>query len=253
MSNVQQLSGTVYLGLINPSNGNFLGYLPPMECSAFTPGRAEATVVEVKSAKRAQKGQVIFSQSTQGAPSLEMTFPELDSVLMGMAFAASPETLTVSSGTITNELVTLHALDTWYAISKRTLSSIVVTENTDTTPDTYVLDEDYEVNARLGLIRGLSGGDLTAGQIVRVSATNAAFAGEKYEGELVPQRSFRILFDGRNDVTLKDIIIEYHEVPISAPLEIFDLLSTELITLTLTGAPITPTGKTAPYTVIRQS
>ena len=59
MSKFQEFSGTVYLGLIDPSNGNFLGYLPPLECPSFVPSRSEPSVVEVKSMKRAQRGQVL--------------------------------------------------------------------------------------------------------------------------------------------------------------------------------------------------
>lgn len=251
MSKFQEFSGTVYLGLIDPTTGNFLGYLPPLECSSFKPSRAEPSVIEVKSAQRAKKGQVVYSKSTQGAAALEMVFSEMDSTLFGLAFAASPTTLSVSSSTLTNEAITLHALDTWYAASKRTLTSVVLKDATATT--TYVLGTDYEVDARLGLIRALTGGDIAAGDVVKLSATYAAFTGEKFDGELVPQRIFRILFDGQNEVTKKDILIEYHEVPIQAPQEIFDFLSEELLSLTLTGTPITPAGKTSPYTIIRQS
>mgnify|MGYP000952133558 CR=1 FL=1 len=251
MSKFQEFSGTVYLGLIDASNGNFLGYLPPLECSSFVPSRSEPTVLEVKSAKRAMKGQVVYSKSTPGAPSLEMAFSEMDSTLFGLAFAASPAALTVSSGSFTDEVVTLHALDTWYAASKRNLSSVVVKNNAGDV--THVLGTDYEVDTRLGLVRALTGGAITAGLAVKVSASYAAFSGEKFDGELVSQRSFRILFDGRNEVSGKDILVEYHEVPIQAPQEIFDFLSVELLSLTLTGTPITPTGKTSPYTIIRQS
>ncbi len=251
MSKFQEFSGTVYLGLIDPSNGNFLGYLPPLECSSFVPSRGEPSVVEVKSLKRAQRGQVVYSKSTQGTPGLQMVFKEMDSVLFGLAFAASPEALTISSASLTDEAIVLHAVDAWYAASKRNLSSIVLKNNAGDT--TYVLNTDYEVDARLGLIKAKTGGAITAGSSVKLSATFAAFTGEKFDGELVPQRSFRILFDGRNETSLKDILIEYHEVPIQAPQEIFDFLSEELLSLTLTGTPITPAGKTSPYTIIRQS
>lgn len=251
MSKFQEFSGTVYLGLIDPSNGNFLGYLPPLECSSFLPSRGEPTVVEVKSLKRAQRGQVVYSKSTQGTPGLQMVFKEMDSILFGLAFAASPATLSISASTFTAQSVTLHALDTWYALPQRNVSSVVATNVAADV--TYDVDDDYEIDARLGLIRGKTGGAITAGGVVKVSASYAAFTGEKFDGELVPQRSFRILFDGRNETSLKDILIEYHEVPIQAPQEIFDFLSEELLSLTLTGTPITPTGKTSPYTIIRQS
>ena len=78
MSKFQEFSGTVYLGLIDPSNGNFLGYLPPLECPSFVPSRSEPSVVEVKSMKRAQRGQVVYSKSTQGSPGLQMVFKEMD-------------------------------------------------------------------------------------------------------------------------------------------------------------------------------
>jgi len=75
------------------------------------------------------------------------------------------------SGSITDELVTLHT-NRWSEISVRSLSAVVVTGPAGT--PVHVLDTDYALDAENGLLAMIDGGGITDSDVVEVSATNAA-------------------------------------------------------------------------------
>jgi hypothetical protein len=76
-----------------------------------------------------------------------------------------------STATVTNEAVTLTALDTWYALAnKRQQPGTVVVKDT-TLVTTYVEGDDYAIDYANGQVRGITGGGITAGDVVKVTYT----------------------------------------------------------------------------------
>lgn len=243
-----KFEGDVYLGRIDPTTGAFLGYVGPLECDAFEPGREDGNTLDIKSKRREIYGQTIYSETEPGSTNLRMVFKEQPSEILAIAFAANPAALTVTGATVTAEAVKATKLDTWLPFVHKNVSDVIVTKGT-----ALVLGTDYELNTRLGMIRYLSSGSVVVDDIPTVDYSYGSMSGEKFDGETVAEGSFRIYFDGRNRVSKKDFSMEYYEVKIPAPTSIFDLLSSDLVTLELTGNAITPSGKPAPYQVVKFS
>lgn len=248
--------GDVYLARLDPETGENLGYFGPLEADAFEPGREEGEVIEVKSKRRDMYGQTIHSETEQGTATLRIVFKEQPSEILAIAFAANPEVYTVASAAaVVDSVVTVPALDVWIPFpgNKKNLTAVSAKDDADAT----IPPAKYEVNARLGLIKYLSdpvgGSPVAVDDEVKLTFTPGAEGGIKFDGETVAEGTFAVFFDGKNRVSKKDFSAEYYAVKIPAPTDIFDLLSSELVTLEVTGRATTPAGKNHPYRMIKHS
>jgi hypothetical protein len=131
---------------------------------------------------------------------LELTVDEFNRHVLAIALLGDTVDVTQAGGSITNELITAR-IGAFVKLDNEQVSAVVVTEDTDTSPVTYVLGTDYEVNLRLGMIRVLEGGAITEGQILRVSYTAAAVSKERTRGGMLPSVVGEIFLDGKNLVT----------------------------------------------------
>lgn len=246
--------GDVYFGLVDPTNNKFLGYIGPLEADSFVPSREEGEVQEITSKRRDIYGQTIYSETEPGRSVLTIGFREQPSPLLALIFAANLDTINVAGSTVTAEVIEVTELETWIPLAHRNITLTPTPPVVESEPagTTYVITDDYILNTRLGLIKFIAGGAVTKGSSVSLDYTYGALTGTKFDGETVPEREVRVFFDGKNRVTKKDFSMEYYSVKIAAPTDMFDLLSSELITTELSGTALTPTGKTAPYQVIKQ-
>lgn len=246
--NLLKYEGSVYVAPLNTSTDAFEGYYAdPIECRVFEVSREEGEVTELKSKQRDRYDQVIDSEETSGTASLRVEFLEVPANIMAILFAGLNTTFTQASGAITNDPVTIVTLDRWFPLANPHLNDAVAAVVTNTAGDTtYVVDEDYEIDYRQGLIRALTGGDITAGQTIHVDYTKLAKTGVTTRGETNLAANFRLKFDGKNRYTSKDTYGEVWQVNLKST-EAVDLLSSEPITAVLEGPMITPTGKTEPY------
>lgn len=261
---LHKYAGDVYLSHLD-ADGNPTGYFGPIECDAFTPGRSTEDGEETRSKKRATIDQIIDSEPGAVTPSLSMNFKEIPTELLALAFAAEPSALAVGSGTVSEGGLVIRRAGV-YQLPHRNLASSpapVVTEDEDDTPTVYAAGDDYIIDHRIGLIRIVPGGaiatalaaaqdlDPSATLTLQVSYTYSSFTATEFIGETVRQAELAVLFDGINRKSGKDLTVEYWRVQVPAPDDIFDLLSSDLITLTIEGTPITPSGKTGPFRVLK--
>jgi hypothetical protein len=266
MSDINQFEGNVWLSHLSPE-GVPLGYFGPVECTAFVPSRTTEDATNVTSRKKGIHGQTIHSIAGESSAALSMAFIEQPVELLALAFASKPEQVTVSAGTVSDEEVVIGAVGAFKLAQRNILASpaVEVVEDTDTDPETYVLGEDYVIDNAIGMIRILPGGaiaqalataqgsDEDATITVLVSYSYGALSATAFDGETVKRANLAVLFDGRNRVSGKDFSMEYYHLVVDAPDEIFDLMSLELITLTIAGDALTPEGKTAPYRVLKSN
>lgn len=250
MSDLAKLEGDVYLGRI-AANGDFLGYEGPFECDAFVPSREGGETTEIKSKRRAMYGQVIHSETEGSTPGLSMTFLDLSPLILELLFGANLVDATVAAGTATDEPITAGDLGKMIKLPHSTVSSVIV-KDAATGLVTYVANTDYTVNLVLGSITPLDGGAITAGEDLEVSYSYAGFDADAYNGETVTSSKVRVYFDGLNRISQKAVRMEYYELNVPAPDDMIDLLSSEVINVTLAGTAITPVGYTQPYRVIKE-
>lgn len=203
--------------------------------------------VQRKSKQRDTYGQALDSVEIKQPTQLAINLDEIDSDNLAIALLGDSATVTQSSGSFVDTLVTVK-IGAWVSIGKRAISAVTVEEDTDTTPDTYILGTDYELDLRLGMIRALDGGALEDDQVVRVSGTAAAQTVAKVSGAVKPTIRAKIFVDGKNLANGDEIYVTIDETTLT-PTSAVDFLSGEFVTLEMTGAPKTLPGKTSPYTV----
>ncbi len=246
--NLLKFEGSVYVGPLNADTDAFEGYFPdPIECRVFELSREEGEVVELKSKQRDRYDQVIDSEESAGTPSLAVEFLEVTKEILAILFAGINSTFTQASGAVTNDPVTIAVVDRWFPLANANLNDAVAAVVTNVAGSTtYVVDDDYVIDYRQGLIKAVTGGDITGGLALHVDYTKLAAAGVKTRGETNLDGNFRLRFDGKNRYTSKDTWGEVWQVNLKST-EAVDMLSAEPITAKLAGPMITPTGKNEPY------
>lgn len=246
--NLLKYEGSVYLAPLNLTTDAFEGYYEsPIECRVWEISREDGDTTELKSKQRDRYDQLIDSEETAGTASIAVEFLEVPKEIMAVLFSGSLTTFTQTSGTVTDEVVTIPVLGRWVPLANAHLNDGVAAVVTNTAGDTtYVVNTDYKVDYRQGLILAVSGGAITAGQSLKVDYTKLAKSGVTVAGETALKANFRLKFDGKNRYNGKDTYGEVWQVNLKSS-DPVDLLSSEAITAKLAGPMITPTGKTSPY------
>ena len=124
------------------------------------------------------------------------------------------------------------------------ISEVVVTPALGTNP--YVEGADYEISPRLGMIRRLPDGAITAGETVSITGKEAASTGAIIQGGTRPRIVMRFRLDGENLVNGENLILRADQVVVMST-EAHNFLQAEIATATLTGDMEIPAGKDAPF------
>lgn len=212
--------------------------------------KANTELLEKESRARGKRGQLVASVALLKAPEIEIVFGELNVDTARLAFMGTSAALSQSAGTIGAGAKITARQGMWVPVGFRNLTAagFAVTEDTDTTPDTYVLGTDYEVNWRLGTVRALPGGAIADKQLVRIAGAYSAVDGTVIKGATKPQLRARFFLDGRNLVDGSDAECEVFEAVV-APNSEFDFMADDFGELTLAGKLVTPIGKDSPFEV----
>jgi hypothetical protein len=99
------------------------------------------------------------------ASSFQFTLDEFSVLNLGLAFMGEQASQDQSAGSVTSESITARH-DKWVDVSKRKVSSVVVTDDPMST--TYVENTDYVVDYDEGMIKALSTGSITDGEALLV-------------------------------------------------------------------------------------
>lgn len=237
-------AGDLYLA--RQVNGVFEDFVGPFECSKFEI-KPNVQLREQISKGRSTYGQVIETVALQQPADLSVDLTEVNRETLAIALLGTTAALAQTSGTLSNEPVTVK-LDKWVPLSKAALTeaSVVVTNVAGTT--TYVKGVDYIVNAQLGWIKALTGGAITDATVVHVDATYSAISGTEIKGSTQAQLRVKFKLDGKNFADETPCIVTVHEAVIAADAA-FDFLSDNFATVTMPGRMKTPSGMTEPFTV----
>jgi len=239
-------AGDLYIARYNSITGLFEAFKGPYEATKFEI-KPNTELKEMTSRGRSSYGQVIESVPLPKPVDFTVDLPEVNKESLAIALMGTTSTFTQGSGTITDEVITAE-LDGWVRLSKENLAEagFVVTNSAGTT--TYVNGTDYIFNARLGMIKALTGGAITQGQSLKVDCSYAAQSGIQIAGSTQSQVRAKFFFDGINFADQLPVHVDVYEAVISAQTA-FDFLSDNFASISLPGRLKTPTGKTEPYKV----
>lgn len=238
--------GDLYIDRIDTTTGQKVGRTGPFEVGTFEI-KPNAELKEMSSKGKTTYGQVIETVPIQKPSDFKVVMNEVNKDGLTLALMGEISAINQGAGTINNEAITAK-LDKWVSLSKQNFQAagLVVTNQAGTT--TYVLGTDYEVNYRLGMIKALSTGAITADQVLNVDGSYNATTGSLIKGGVQPQLRAEFVLDGVNFADNRPVIVTAWEAVLT-PEEAFDFLADDFGNITLGGRLKTPTGKTSPYEV----
>jgi len=217
-------------------------------CSKFALN-PESEIKEQTGKGRTNYGQVVAAATLPGKTNISLTLNQLDAQNLAVAFLGDVAAGSQASGSIdVGSPVAVTAIaDRYVEIGKEQLSNVVVKDDTDTT--TYVEGTDYVLNARLGMIKALSTGAITGGDVLHISGDYAAITFEKITGGSSPIIRARLVLDGVNYVNGRNCKVVVKSARLKPSTEV-DFLSDDFLPLELEGVCEIPEGDTTAVDII---
>ena len=225
-------------------------YQGPYECTKFEI-KPNVDLKEMTSKGRNTYGQVIESVAIPQPADLTVDLPEVNKESLAIALLGTVAAVSQTAGTLTDEAVTVTALDAWLPTSKasfttmsvKTSANVVLTEG-----------EDYVVDKQLGWVKILATNDngVAAASSIKVSGSYAATTGNEIKGMTNAQLRAKFKLVGKNFADDLPYVATVHEAIIAAD-SAFDFLQDDFASVSLPGRMKTPTGFTEPFTVVLQN
>lgn len=240
-------AGDVYISRFDPVAAAYGPYIGPFETSKFEIS-ASADLKEQISKGRYTYGQVTAAVPIPKPVDFSVDFAQIDKTTMAMALQGDSAVVTTSIATITTHSV-ITAPDGWVDTGYTNISptAFLVTDGAST-PVTFVLGTDYEMNWDLGMIQALSTGAITAAETVKISGTTVANTSIVITGATDPQINARFRFDGINYVDGQPCRVDVYQAIMSSAAA-FDFLASDFNKASLKGRLVTPAGQAEPFQV----
>jgi len=236
--------GTMYLNRIVDGVAQGRVKVPGLARFSVSP---QSEKKEAKSKDKGKYGQVVAAVLLPQPTELGITITDVDGPALAMALMGDLETLSVSGGTVTDEVVTAK-LGQYLDLAQKniTAATVVVQDVTDTT--TYDEGVDYEINYAMGWIMPLAGGDISADDVLHIDYDHGAIAGQRIKGSTRAEVRGEMVLDGRNLADGKPLTVVVHEGIVATDGEV-DFMSDDFVELAMGGTMATPDGKNEPYYV----
>lgn len=169
---------------IGPCNGDVLS------------SKASSNVIKIPDKRRGRRGQNMKTFNDPSAATGTLNLYSVSAKILAMLMLGTVVSRSDGSGTVTDKAISV-PVDFWVPLGHPNVSSITVTS--DPSGTTYVEDTDYEINPRLGLIRLIDGGALSATTDLLVSYTHSAVTANRIEVSTETTVRARILLEGINE------------------------------------------------------
>lgn len=240
-------AGTFYIAMLDEATGTF-GPMFTVETDKLEI-KTPSSLVEAISKSRESYGQVHTDARVAKPTEFSVVFTEASRQIMAMKLSGVLSTIAQTQLALSAVPVVLKGLDEWVEIGHAHLAEagLLVKDGTTGTT-TYVKDVDYQINPRLGLIRPLTGGAITASTTVKITGNRAAVTGDRITGAKKYRHQFKGYLDGVNLVTQKDAIVTIPLASVSSE-DAHDFLGDKLTQVALKGRLTVPAGASAPFLV----
>ena len=243
------LAGDVRLGFFDEF-GAFQGYArDAINVTELTPTPGEGEERNRVSRMRDTFGQSLDSTTIPEPWTLTLTTDSIGREVLRALFLGNDLELDVASGSATDEAVTAR-LGKWVPLANQNLSATPEPTATDSsgTPS-YVLDTDFLIDRRNGMIMALESGNITEGDEILVSYSFGARQGFRINGAVSESLEVALLLDGRS-LRKGDSgkVIRWLAPQVSLrPAGGNDLKSDEWLSPQFNGTLVTPPGENQPF------
>jgi len=199
---------------------------------------------------RPSKGKTTYGQNLDSVfvkkpADISIELDEVDSNNIALLWLGDASDESVTGASVTDEVLTAK-IDVYQDFANRFVSSVVVQDVTDIT--TYVEGTDYELIAHLGMIKVLSGGSITLGDVLHIDYAYASSTSKKVTGGTNSSIKIALRLDGTNLATQTDVLFNAFEA-VLAPDGGIDLLADDFTKLPLSGTLNLVPGKPSPYEI----
>lgn len=239
-------AGDLYARVYNPVTAAFDQWAGPFEATKFEI-KPNSDIKEMSSRGRTTYGQVIESVPLPKPADMSVTFAEVNKESISMALFGTASTINQGAGTVTDEAVTATS-GKWAQLAHENIATAAFVVTNSGATVTYVLDTDYKVNYRLGLLYIVPGGAIADAASLKVDYTYNAITGTSIAGGTQTQVRAQFKFDGVNFADQLPVIVDVWEAVLT-PESAFDFLQNDFAEIQLKGRLKTPVGKTEPFMV----
>lgn len=221
----------------------------PYECKKFEI-KPNVELKEMTSKGRSTYGQVIESVAIPQPADLTVDLPEVNKESLAIALLGTVAAVSQASGSLTDEVVTVTALDTWIPLSKASFTTITAKTSADVA---LTEGEDFITDKQLGWIKVLSSNNngVAAAATIKVSGAYQATSGDEIKGMTNAQLRAKFKLVGKNFADDLPYSVTVHEAVIAAD-SAFDFLQDDFASVSLPGRMKTPAGFTEPFNVVLQ-
>lgn len=192
-------------------------------------------------------GQLGDSYKVKQPATVSIRGDEMSAQVLALALLGTAAAATQTEGTVSEAALTLKH-DVWAQLPHAYIETAGFVLTDDGAVQTFVEGTDYMVNRRLGWVMALSTGAIEESEVLEVSYGYADATGSIVSGGNSPDIRGRLVMDGKNLATGRDIIVDCDEA-ILAPSEELDLAAEGYVAVQLEGKLRTVPPKTSPYTV----
>lgn len=238
-------AGDAFVRFKDPATGTF-GAPESLELDKFEI-KVATERKEKLSKKRATFGQPFVSFGVPQPSEFSITFSEVSRKMFASMLAASMEALNIVSAAIAED-VTIANLDEWVPTGIRYINPTGFTVKDATETTTYVKDVDYQIDYELGHIRALSGGDISATDVVKLAGNTEAVTGHRLRGAQSYNQVLYIELNGQNLITRERVIITAPQASVATE-SAYDFMGGELADVPLTGRLEIASGWTEPFRI----
>lgn len=222
------------------------GWEGPFECDQFEI-KANAELRERTSKGRNSYGQIVASAAIPQPFDLNITLGQADKTGLSIALLGTAGAVTQTSGTL-SAVTVVGVADKWVPLTKANLTGTpTLTNNAAST--TYVLGTDYLINKEMGWLMVLGSGSIgAAASTLKLTSTYGAVSGDEILGATAASVRAAFRLNGKNLADDTPVIVDVFEAVVASDAAV-DFLSDQFVTVPLPGRMVTPTGKTAPFSV----
>jgi hypothetical protein len=206
-----------------------------------------STKKQKKSKNRSDYGQAFVSIQLAEPTEFAITFNEMTRSLLAVQLSGELEALTVAGGAFVDLPVTA-ALDGWVDIGRKNIAVVGLAIKNSAGTTTYAKDVDYEINHRLGKLRAIPGGAITAAQALLASGTAVATTGTRINGARKYQHVLKIEGDLQNLANGADVEFLAPRAVVTSD-QAFDFLQGDIAELKLKGTLEVPSVNVPPFVV----
>jgi len=191
-------------------------------------------------------GQALDTVYIPKPPEIKLSFDSVRPKDLAMVFLGEEsEDVSQGSGSVSDEEITAK-LGVYVELSKQNIAEGSVVVKDEDGSQTYEEGKDYVIHYGLGMIKAISNGAISEGEVLRVSYDFNAITWKRVKTLKRPVVKGAMRLFGKNLTTGKKCKVEFYHVVLQPDKEV-DFLSNDFMELGFTGTLVTPAGRETPF------